>query len=185
MGPSSWFTIRTTSTFEVVVDGTKAVTPVRVVVLLLVRCEVTTRRKVSVVRSTTGNDLPDLKPVVNGPELFEIQKLVRAMPVSDEVIRYAVQLVSKTRPDESDAPAYIKEFVRWGASPRASQYLILGAKARAASTGKLCADFEGVRHVARQVLRHRVLANFNARAQKVGIESILDRLLDEVKPSSR
>lgn len=138
-----------------------------------------------VVRATTGNDLPDLQPVINGPELLEIQKLVRAMPVSDEVIRYAVQLVSKTRPDESDAPAYIKEFVRWGASPRASQYLILGAKARAASTGKLCADFEGVRHVARQVLRHRVLPNFNARAQKVGIESILDRLLDEVKPSSR
>jgi len=102
------------------------------------------------------------------------------MPVSDEVIRYAVRLVAATRPDDAAAPPYVKEFVRWGASPRASQFLILGAKARAAVTGRLCADYEGVRSVARQVLRHRVLANFNARAQKVSVGDLLERLLKDV-----
>jgi MoxR-like ATPase len=101
------------------------------------------------------------------------------MPVSDEVIRYAVRLVASTRPEESIAPAYVKEFIRWGASPRASQYLILGAKARAAVAGKLCADYEGVRSVARQVLRHRLLANFNARAQKVSVNDLIERLLKD------
>jgi MoxR-like ATPase len=134
----------------------------------------------TVVRQTTGNDVPDLRPVLNGPELLEAQKLVRALPVSDEVIRYAVRLVSRTRPEDPSAPAYIREFVRWGASPRASQYLILGAKARAATSGKLCADYDGVRYVARQVLRHRVLPNFNARAQKVSVETLLDKLLKDV-----
>src|SRR5256885_7746456 len=124
-------------------------------------------------------------PVLNGNEIIEIQKLVRAMPISDEVIRFAVKLVSKTRPEEPSAPAYIKEFVRWGASPRASQYLVLGAKALAAVNGKLCADYEGVRSVARQVLRHRILTNFNARAQKVSVTDLIDKLLAEVRPEAR
>ena len=135
-----------------------------------------------VVRTTTGTELPDLAPVLNGNEIVEIQKLVRAMPISDEVIRFAVTLVSRTRPEEPTAPAYVKEFVRWGASPRASQYLVLGAKALAAVNGQLCADYQGVRAVARQVLRHRILTNFNARAQKVTVMELIDRLLAEVRP---
>ena len=133
-----------------------------------------------VVRATTGSEVPDLRPVLSTEEIVSIQKLVRAVPVSDEVIRYAVRLVAATRPDDTAAPPYVKEFVRWGASPRASQFLILGAKARAAVTGRLCADYEGVRSVARQVLRHRVLANFNARAQKVSVGDLLERLLKDV-----
>ncbi|MFO1462134.1 MAG: MoxR family ATPase [Verrucomicrobiota bacterium] len=133
-----------------------------------------------VVRSTTGTAVPDLRPVMTIAEILEAQTLVRAMPVSDEVIRYAVRLVSATRPEEPGAPAYVKEFIRWGASPRASQFLVLGAKARAAVTGKLCADYEGVRSVARQVLRHRVLGNFNARAQKVQVSELIDRLIRDV-----
>jgi MoxR-like ATPase len=135
-----------------------------------------------IVRSTTGNDVADLKPVVTGAEIVEIQKLVRAMPVSDEVVRYAVKLVSSTRPEDPGAPSFVKEYVRWGASPRASQYLILGAKARAAVAGKLCADYEGVRSVARQVLQHRVLTNFNARAQKITVNEVIDKLLGAVTP---
>jgi MoxR-like ATPase len=135
-----------------------------------------------VVRSTTGTAVPELTPVLDAKELIEIQKLVRAMPVSDEVIRFAVKLVSRTRPDDPAAPAYVKEYVRWGASPRASQYLILGAKARAASQGKLCADYEGVKSVARQVLRHRLITNFNARAQKITVADVIEKLLGEVKP---
>ena len=136
-------------------------------------------------RNTTGTDVPQLEPVLTGSELIEIQKLVRSMPASDEVLKYAVRLVSHTRPEDSEAPSFIKEYVRWGASPRASQYLILGAKARAAVSGKLCADYEGVRSVATQVLRHRVLTNFNARAQKVTVNDLIDRLLKEVVPGGR
>jgi len=132
-----------------------------------------------IVRNTTGTDSQELTPALNAKEIIEIQKLVRAMPVSDEVIRYAVRLVSRTRPEDPTAPSYVKEYVRWGASPRASQYLILGAKARAAVTGKLCADYDGVKSVARQVLRHRVLTNFNARAQKITINDIIEKLLAE------
>ena len=138
-----------------------------------------------VVRNTTGADLPELGPVLDAREIVEIQKLVRAMPVSDEVIRFAVKLVSRTRPEDPLAPAYVKEYVRWGASPRASQYLVLGAKALAAVNGKLCADYEGVRSVARQVLRHRVLTNFNARAQKVTVNTLIDKLLAEVRPDGK
>jgi MoxR-like ATPase len=135
-----------------------------------------------VVRSTTGTSLPELTPVLEASEILEIQKLVRAMPVSDEVIRFAVKLVSRTRPEDPQAPSYVKEYVRWGASPRASQYLVLGAKARAATAGRLCADYDGVRSVARQVLRHRILTNFNARAQKIAVTDLIEKLLGEVKP---
>src|SRR5260221_622330 len=133
-----------------------------------------------VVRNTTGTQAPELTPVLDGKAIIEIQKLVRAMPISDEVVRYAVRLVASTRPDDPAAPAYVKEFVRWGASPRASQYLVLGAKARAAVQGKLCADYDGVKSVARQVFRHRLITNFNARSQKVTVREIIEKLLADV-----
>jgi MoxR-like ATPase len=139
----------------------------------------------AVVRNTTGADQPQLSPVLDAAQIIEIQKLVRAVPVSDEVIRFAVQLVSRTRPEENLAPAYVKEYVRWGASPRASQYLVLGAKARAAISGRLCADYEGIKSVARQVLRHRIITNFNARAQKITPADVIEKLLGEVKPERR
>jgi MoxR-like ATPase len=138
-----------------------------------------------VVRNTTGAELPEILPVLNAEEIVQVQKLVRAMPVSDEVIRFAVKLVSRTRPEDPAAPPYIKEYVRWGASPRASQYLVLGAKALAAVNGKLCADYDGVRSVARQVLRHRILTNFNARAQKITVGDLIDKLLAEIRPDAR
>jgi MoxR-like ATPase len=133
-----------------------------------------------IVRNTTGNAVPDIQPILDAREILEIQRLVRAMPVSDEVVGYAVRLVSRSRPEDPQAPKYVKEYVRWGGSPRASQYLVLGAKARAAVLGKLCADYDCVRSVARQVLRHRLLLNFNARAQKVSISDVTDKLLQEV-----
>jgi MoxR-like ATPase len=135
-----------------------------------------------VVRNTTGADLPELTRILDAKAIIEIQKLVRAMPVSDEVIRFAVRLVASSRPEDPAAPPYVKEYVRWGASPRASQYLILGAKAMAAVQGNLCADYDGVRAVARQVLRHRILTNFNARAQKVTVADLIERLLGQVEP---
>jgi MoxR-like ATPase len=135
-----------------------------------------------VVRNTTGNALPEIQPILDAREIVEIQKLVRAVPVSDEVVRYAVRLVSRSRPEDPQAPDFVKEYIRWGGSPRASQYLVLGAKARAAVLGKLCADYDCVHSVARQVLRHRLLINFTARAQKVSISDVIDKLLQEVTP---
>jgi MoxR-like ATPase len=134
----------------------------------------------AVVRNTTGVGTASIAPVLDQNDILEIQKLVRAIPVSDEVIRYAVRLVSLTRPEQADSPGYVKELVRWGASPRASQYLVLGAKARAAVNGQFCADYEGVRSVAFEVLRHRIILNFHARAQKTTPEQIIGRLLEDV-----
>ena len=133
-----------------------------------------------IVRSTTGDVVADPKPVLNSDEIIEMQKITRLIPVSKEVISYAVQLVSCSRPETDHAPDYIKEFVRWGASPRASQYLILGAKGRAAVQGAPCVDFDMVRSVAHQVLRHRILTNFHARAQKVESTEIISRLLNDI-----
>ena len=132
--------------------------------------------EVDMVRRTTGTDTPDLGKVMDGQDLLAVQQLVRAVPVSEEVIRYAVKLVGMTRPENADAPERVKRFVRWGAGPRASQYLILGAKGRAAMAGKPCADQEDVRSVLHLVLSHRVLTNFKARAEGIGTRDLLDEI---------
>lgn len=135
----------------------------------------------AIVRATTGNRAAEIKPVLNGPEIVEIQKIVRAVPVSDQVVRYAVKLVGATRPDREEAPKLIRDFVRFGAGPRASQFLVLGAKAWAALTGKPCAEIDGVRLVAKRVLSHRLILNFSARASRVSVDTVLDELLKQIK----
>jgi MoxR-like ATPase len=145
----------------------------------------TNAEEVEVVRTTTGEESPPIEPVLDAAQMIEFQKLVRAIPISDEVIRYAVSLVARTRPEDPRAPEQVKKFVRWGASPRASQYLVLGAKARAASEGKICADYEGVRSVAFEVLRHRIIMNFHARAQKITPIEIIGQLLEGTPDRSR
>jgi MoxR-like ATPase len=132
-----------------------------------------------VVRNTTGTATARLTAVLDASQIVETQKLVRALPVSDEVIRYAVRLVAHTRPEDDGAPDYVREYVRWGASPRASQWLVLGAKARAAVNGQLCADYDGVRSVAHEVLRHRLILNFHARTQKMTPENLIEQLVQE------
>jgi len=134
-------------------------------------------QEVEMVRRTTGTVRPALEKVMNGDDLLAIQQLVRAVPVSDEVIRFAVDLVGSTRPDAAGATEQVKRFVRWGAGPRASQYLILGAKGRAAMIGKPCADVEDVRSVALLVLRHRILTNFKARSEGMDADRLLDGLV--------
>jgi MoxR-like ATPase len=133
------------------------------------------------VRRTTGTEKPQLQSVINREELLAIQQLVRAVPVSDEVIRFAVNLVGATRPDSAGASDPVKRFVRWGAGPRASQYLILGAKGRAAMAGKPCADLDDVRSVARLVLGHRILTNFKARAEGIETGALIDTLVKSAK----
>jgi MoxR-like ATPase len=140
--------------------------------------------EIAVVTGTTGNLHPKLIPKLSGERLIEIQRGVRAVPVSRDVVDYAVRLVAASRPDTNECPAGLGELLRWGAGPRASQYLILGAKGRAAMEGRPCADFAGVRAVAHEVLSHRILPSFKARTKNVETREILQRIFDAT-PESR
>ena len=117
--------------------------------------------------------------VLTGEEILQLQRLVRRVPVSDPVIAYAVALARRTRPSEPDAPSFVKGWVSWGAGPRASQYLTLGAKTRAILLGRKTPTPADVRAVARAVLRHRIVTNFNAEAEGVDSIQIIDRLIAE------
>ncbi len=118
----------------------------------------------AIVEQTTGARGGELEPVLDAATLRRMQELVRRIPVSRQLVRSAVLLARMSRPGDADAPAYVKEFVEWGAGPRASQYLVLGAKARAALAGRPMADLDDVKSVALSVLRHRIVTNFAAEA---------------------
>ncbi len=135
--------------------------------------------EVLIVRKTTSSYKAEIEPVLDAKRILELQNLVLQVPVSDEVVRYAVELVRKTRPDDPSAPDYIKQYIGWGAGPRASQYLVLGGKARAILDGRLTVSNEDVRALAPPILRHRILANFQAEAQGLTTDDIIARLLDE------
>jgi MoxR-like ATPase len=133
--------------------------------------------EVEIVRSTTSGYQPQLEKVLSGKEILELQQLVRRVPASDTVVGHAVGLARRSRPGEPEAPEFVKEYVAWGAGPRASQYLILGAKARAVLEGRLAPSLEDVGAMARPVLRHRIITNFQAEAAGVDSVGIIDRLL--------
>ncbi len=133
-----------------------------------------------IVRTTTSAYETSLNPVLSKGEILEIQKLVRKVPVPDHVIDYAVRLVRASRPSYNGTIKEISEFVQWGAGPRASQYLILGAKAHALLKGKNAPTTEDVKRVAFPVLRHRILVNFNAEAEGVTAEDIIAILLKSI-----
>ena len=135
----------------------------------------------SIVERTTGDLLPSLQPVLAGEELIRLQRLVRRIPAPKVVVEYAVRLARMTRPADESAPAGVKEYVSWGAGPRASQYMVLGAKARAAMDGRPMADLEDVDAVALAVLRHRVVVNFNAEAAGKRAEEIAADVMAEVR----
>ncbi len=132
--------------------------------------------EVSVVKSTTSDKTETITPLFKALEIIDFQHLVRRIPVADNVIEYAVTLVSKTRPDNPLATATVKNYVDWGAGPRASQNLILAAKANAAFNGKFSPDIEDVKAVAVGILRHRVVKNYKADAEGISIESIIKGL---------
>ena len=131
----------------------------------------------SIVERTTGDLLPRLEAVLTGEDLMALQRLVRRVPAPKVVVQHAVSLARMTRPSDPSATAAVREFVQWGAGPRASQYLVLGAKARAAMAGRAMADLEDVDAVALAVLRHRLVVNFNAEAAGKRAEEIVDELL--------
>ncbi len=136
--------------------------------------------EVLIARTTTGDALPDLTHVMTAAEIVEHQHLVRRVPVPDHIYRYAAKLVRKTRPQNPTAPAWLKPLVGWGAGPRAVQYLVLGAKARAALHGSYMVRLEDVNEVAVPVLTHRVITTFAAQAEGLDAKQIVRRLLSEM-----
>jgi MoxR-like ATPase len=133
----------------------------------------------SIVKSTTSDYSPSLKKVMSSEEILGFQDAIRKMPVAENVIEFAVRLVGLTRPENHDSPEYIKSWISWGAGPRASQYLILGAKTRAALQGRFSPDIEDVKFGAIPVLRHRIVTNFNAEAEGVNALKIVEKLIEE------
>lgn len=133
--------------------------------------------EVDVVKSTTSDHKPVVNPLFTAQEIIDFQHLVRRIPVADNVIEYAVTLVSKTRPNNALSNDYIKNYLDWGAGPRASQNLILAAKANSAFNGKFSPDIEDVKAVAVGILRHRIIKNYKADAEGITEEMIIDTLL--------
>lgn len=133
--------------------------------------------EMQVVKSTTSDISVSVNALFNAQEILEVQHLVRRIPVPDNVVEYAVKLVSSTRPNLESASDFVKQFIDWGAGPRASQNLILGAKAHAAIRGKFSPDIEDVKAVAMGILRHRIIKNYKAEAEGISEEDIIGRLL--------
>jgi len=135
--------------------------------------------EVRIVKTTTAEWRPEVDKVLDGKSIVEFQDLIRRVPVADNVVEYAVGLVRASRPKQSSSK-FIKEFINYGAGPRASQYLILGAKSRAALQGRFTPDIDDVRAVALPVLRHRIVTSFNAEADNVSAADIIEQLIKEV-----
>lgn len=135
------------------------------------------QEEVQVVKSTTASHKVTIVPMFSSQEIIDIQDLIRRIPVTDHVIEYAVTLVSKTRPDSSFSNDFVRNYIDWGAGPRASQNLILAAKAHAAFHGKFSPDIEDVKAVAVGILRHRVVKNYKADAEGLTIEDIIAKLM--------
>jgi MoxR-like ATPase len=132
-----------------------------------------------IVRLTTSTERPQVTKVLSGPEILELQEIVRKIPVADHVAKYAVRIARTTRRTAGE-PDFVRDYVSWGAGPRASQYLVLAAKARAVLHGRSFASTEDIRSVALPVLRHRIVTNFNAEAEGLKADDILGRLLNHV-----
>jgi MoxR-like ATPase len=133
--------------------------------------------EVDIVKSTTSSYSADLNKIMDAKGIIEFQNLVRRVPVADDVIEYAVKLARKTRPGIAGAEKYINEWITWGAGPRASQYLILGAKTRAILDGRPTPDIDDVKAIAKPVLRHRLVTTFNAEAEGITANHVIDKLI--------
>ena len=138
--------------------------------------------EIEIYRRTTVLEEQTVGPVLDGPTILKLQNIVRQVPVSDYILTYVQKLVRASRPVREDAPDFVKQYISWGAGPRAGQYLILGGKARALSLGRLNVSPEDISAVALPVLRHRIGLNFNAEAEGITNDEIAKRLLEAVKP---
>ena len=130
-----------------------------------------------VVKLTTGDHSEKVSPVLSGEEILSYQKLIRRMPVAENVLNYAVNLASKTRPGREKATEEVNKYISWGAGPRASQFLVVGAKVHAALAGKYSPDIEDIQAVALPILRHRIVPNYKAEADGITVETLISNLV--------
>ncbi len=135
------------------------------------------KEEINIVKNTTSNTKIELTKILDAKEILYFQDLVRKIPVTDNVMEYAVRLASKTRPNTELAPAIVNNYLTWGAGPRASQYLVVGAKCHAMISGKYSPDIEDVKAVAMSILRHRIVRNYKAEAEGYSVEKIIEELL--------
>ncbi|MGI6718746.1 MAG: AAA family ATPase [Bacteroidales bacterium] len=134
--------------------------------------------EVDIIKRTTTNIEPETNIILSKEEILKYQNLVRIIPVPDNVYNYAVKLVARTRPNSAEAPEIVKKYLSWGAGPRASQYLILGAKCNAAINGKPSPDYEDVNAVAKPILRHRLVKNYVAEAEGITHDNIVEQIME-------
>ena len=132
-----------------------------------------------IAKATTAIQTDSIKPVLSGEEIIELQNLVRQVPVTDHVVDYALALVRQTRIGEPGAPDFVNEWLSWGAGPRAVQFLLLGGKARALLQGRSHVSTEDIAHLAKPVLRHRIVTNFSAESEGISPDQVIDRLVKE------
>lgn len=137
------------------------------------------QEEIQIARTTTGDQLPELNHLLHAPEILDLQRLVRRLPVPDHIYQFAAQLVRRTRPTDPTSPEWLRPLVSWGAGPRAVQYLILGAKTRAALEGQYMVRMEDVQEVAVPVLTHRLITTFAAQSEGIAARTIVERLVAE------
>lgn len=181
--PSPFFVLATQNPIEQ--EGTYALPEAQLDrFMFLIEVEYPTRdEEREIARQTTRGTVDPLKSCITGSELEEFQAVVERLPVPDSLYDYAVDLVRATRPREDDAPEWLKRWVSWGAGPRAVQYLIRGAKARAVLKGSFLVRLEDIQAVAYPVLSHRLVTNFQAQSEGVGVVDVISRLIDDLVPS--
>jgi len=154
--------------------------------MFLIRMDYPSRdEEISIARQTTTGTLPKLKKIISGKKLKDFQQLVERVPVPDHVHELAVDLVRRTRPNSDESPAWLKKWVQWGAGPRAVQYLVKGAKARAVLEGNYMTSMEDVEQVADPVLFHRILTNFHARSEGITSTEVVQRLIEDARKEQR
>ncbi len=135
--------------------------------------------EITIVKNTTSGITFDVNPVMTAEEIINYQNLIRKVPVNDQVLNYAVNLVAKTRPGNARQHPMTEKYIQWGAGPRASQYLIIGAKTHAVLNGKYSPDVEDIKAVAKIILRHRIMKNYKAEAESLSVEDIIDAYLND------
>jgi MoxR-like ATPase len=140
----------------------------------------THQEELDIMRNVTSDEQPTIEKVLDAAGILEFQHLVRRIPVADHIFEYAATLIRATRPNEDDAPEWVKQFMSWGAGPRASLNLILAGKSRAALRGRCHVAIEDIQAVALPVLRHRIIPNFAARSEGMTSDSLVERLLKEI-----
>ncbi len=137
--------------------------------------------EVEIVKQTTILQEHNLQAVLSSQEIIEFQNIIKKMPVNDHVVKFAVSVSVNSRPNNPSVPSFVKEYVSWGAGPRASQYLIIGAKTHAALNGKYSPDIEDIKAIAYSVLRHRIIRNYKAEAENISTENVIDEIIKEVE----